>query len=142
MLVYIAGPLTHGDQCLNVRAAVMAGNRLMRAGHDVIIPHLFVYVEMMDPVSDERTTSYDEWLARDLRLLKRCDCVLRLPGTSPGADREVTYAREHGIPVYFDEHELRRVSRPIIGDPACKHDGDTTIWGGWPKCAKCGAWKD
>ena len=35
------------------------------------------------------------------RLLERCDAVLRLPGESAGADRDVETAARRGIPVYY-----------------------------------------
>ncbi|CCK15890.1 FIG00554475: hypothetical protein [Cronobacter universalis NCTC 9529] len=35
------------------------------------------------------------------RLVAKCDAVLRLPGASSGADRDVEIAREHGLEVYF-----------------------------------------
>jgi hypothetical protein len=34
------------------------------------------------------------------RLLEHCDGVLRLPGESTGADRDVAIAQQRGIPVY------------------------------------------
>jgi hypothetical protein len=40
-----------------------------------------------------------EWLAV-------CDCVLRLPGESKGADAEVKFAQEIGKPVYYSIAEL------------------------------------
>lgn len=44
-------------------------------------------------------------------VLERCDAVLRLPGESPGADREVHYAISLGKPVYYGLEELPNVSR-------------------------------
>ena len=35
------------------------------------------------------------------RLLEKCDAVLRLEGTSKGADDDVRVARERGLKVYF-----------------------------------------
>ncbi len=35
------------------------------------------------------------------RLLERCDAVLRVDGSSKGADEDVRLARERGLPVYF-----------------------------------------
>ncbi len=35
------------------------------------------------------------------RLLEKCDAVLRLEGTSKGADEDVRVARERGLKVYF-----------------------------------------
>jgi hypothetical protein len=40
------------------------------------------------------------------RLLQHCDAVLRLPGTSSGAENDVRLARERGIPVYFDVADI------------------------------------
>ena len=40
------------------------------------------------------------------RLLKRCDAVLRLPGASRGADRDVARAQALGLPVYHHIDEL------------------------------------
>jgi hypothetical protein len=40
------------------------------------------------------------------RLIQICDAVLRMPGSSKGADNDVRLARERGIPVYFDIGEI------------------------------------
>jgi hypothetical protein len=40
-------------------------------------------------------------MKQDFEWLKCCDAVLRLPGESTGADREVALAKELGIPVYY-----------------------------------------
>ena len=40
------------------------------------------------------------------RLLDHCDAVLRLPGISTGADRDVAIARRRGIPVYHHIEEI------------------------------------
>lgn len=39
--------------------------------------------------------------AYDLAWLERCDALLRVPGPSAGADREVAHARERGLPTFF-----------------------------------------
>ncbi|PRY68438.1 hypothetical protein B0I08_104140 [Glaciihabitans tibetensis] len=44
------------------------------------------------------------------RLLARCDAVLRLPGTSKGADQDVAIARERGLPVYTSLEEIPGVA--------------------------------
>ena len=94
--VYVAGPFTHGDQAANVRAAIDAGKRLMDAGLHPFVPHLSWFSDFVHP------TPYEEWLAYDLEWIKRCDAVLRLPGYSPGAEREANFARFLGIPVFGD----------------------------------------
>lgn len=40
------------------------------------------------------------------RLIQRCDAVLRVPGASKGADMDVALARELGLLVCHDAHEL------------------------------------
>jgi hypothetical protein len=44
----------------------------------------------------------DYWYEWDLHALLKCDALLRMPGISVGADREVEFARAHGIPVFDD----------------------------------------
>jgi hypothetical protein len=36
----------------------------------------------------------------------KCDAVLRLPGASGGADRDVEIAREHGLTIYFSLEDV------------------------------------
>ena len=47
------------------------------------------------------TKGYEQWMKLDLAWLDKCDALLRLPGESPGSDREVDAAKERGIPVYY-----------------------------------------
>jgi hypothetical protein len=49
-------------------------------------------------------------------MLARCDALLRLPGESPGADREVKRARELWIPVYglLEDQFGREMQRLIV----------------------------
>jgi hypothetical protein len=50
---------------------------------------------------------YDEILHPTAgRLIEHCDAILRLPGTSKGADNDVRLAHERGIPVYYDISEI------------------------------------
>ena len=49
------------------------------------------------------------------RLLRHCDAVLRLPGESTGADRDVAIANELGLPVYHDLTDIPGIAdRPGI----------------------------
>lgn len=94
--IYIAGPITHGDQGDNVRRAIQAGHALIRAGHAPFIPHLFVFAHMHEP------QAYETWMLIDFTFLSACDALLRLEGYSPGADRELAYAEALGLPVFTD----------------------------------------
>jgi hypothetical protein len=40
------------------------------------------------------------------RLLQHCDAVLRLEGTSKGADQDVAIAQKRGLPVYRRVEEI------------------------------------
>lgn len=43
---------------------------------------------------------YEVWMRWCLSWVRRCDAVYRLPGESPGADREVALAEELGLPIF------------------------------------------
>lgn len=93
-LVYIAGPYTGGDVAVNVKSAMQAAHAIMDAGHVPHCPHLSHFLHI------ERPRLYEEWMACDFVMLARCDEVVRLPGESPGADREIVEAGKLGIPVF------------------------------------------
>lgn len=92
--IYVSGPLTLGDQAINVRTAVLFAAQLRRAHLHAYVPHLTWFAHVIDP--DE----YEEWMTLDLAWLERCDALVRLPGTSAGADREVAKAKELGLFVH------------------------------------------
>jgi uncharacterized protein DUF4406 len=92
--IYVAGPYSKGDTVLNVREAILAGDRLWALGYAPLIPHLTHFWHLLCP------HDYETWLAYDNELLPCCDAVLRLPGGSSGTDKEVALARSLGLPVY------------------------------------------
>jgi hypothetical protein len=91
--VYIAGPYTEAPE-LNVQLAIEAANYLMRLGLQPFVPHLCHYMHVTEP------QSYERWMTYDFVWLDRSDSLLRLPGKSAGADREVARANQNGIPVF------------------------------------------
>lgn len=93
--IYVAGPITIGDQFVNVRNAVLAAEKLRAAGWAPFVPHLSAHWHMIAPVS------YEDWLTYDFAWIDVCDAVIRLQGESRGADREVAYAQSIGKPVFF-----------------------------------------
>lgn len=101
--IYIAGPYTNGDVGENVRQAVLAGMRLREFDEKIVpvIPHLFHLAHLISP------RDHAFWMAWDLDLLVRCDALYRLPGVSPGADKEVSEALMMDKPVCFSMAELR-----------------------------------
>lgn len=94
MRVYVAGPYTLGDVVLNVRAAVLAGDRLLAAGHTPYVPHLTMFWHAIVP------RPVEDWYNLDLQWLEVCDVLVRLPGESKGADAEVAAAHEMGIEIW------------------------------------------
>ena len=98
-LIYIAGPYTDPDPVSNTRRAIDAFNVLVDAGFTPFVPHLTLFIDIIH----QQSASF--WYAYDLELLERCDVLLRLSGDSWGADREVEFATDHGIPVFFGTAE-------------------------------------
>lgn len=93
--VYVAGPYTKGDSCINTHNAIVAGNQLWDAGYTPFIPHLCHLWHCVTP------RPYALWLEYDFEFLSACDILLRLPGESNGADAEVAEANRLGIPVFY-----------------------------------------
>lgn len=114
LLILIAGPYRSGtgdDPALlaaNLRALEEAAWPIFRAGHLPMIGEWVALPVMRgagstrvgDPVSEQVLYPTAE------RLLQHCDAVLRLPGTSTGADQDVRIARERGLPVYESIDEI------------------------------------
>jgi len=97
---YVAGPYTAPDPVENTRTALLTGDRLYAAGLLPIVPHISLLSHLVAP------HPADYWYEFDLHLLARCDMLLRLPGHSVGADREVEFAIERDIIVFRSENAL------------------------------------
>lgn len=102
-LVYIAGPYSKPDPVQNTNEAIRFGLQIRDAFNvAVIIPHLTLLAHMVTP----RNIEY--WYSFDLDQLDHCDALFRLRGESKGADLEVAYAEDRGIPVLHQISELQR----------------------------------
>ena len=77
-----------------------AADLLIQMGIAPYVPHLSHFQHMMWP------HDYEVWMAVGLAWLRTCDAILRLPGESPGADREVEVARILEIPVFYSVDKL------------------------------------
>jgi hypothetical protein len=102
--VYIAGPLHNDGQTTNVAQNVWKAKKafaqLLQLGYAPFCPHLTHYI---DPAG---LVPHDVWMLVDLPWVEVSHAVLRLPGPSKGADIEVNFARELGIPVFDHIMEL------------------------------------
>lgn len=94
MRVYVAGPYT-ADPASCTAAAIAAGDELLRAGHEPFVPHLSHYWHRL-----HTEHGYEAWMRLDLAWVAVAEALVRLPGESSGADREVELALQRGIPVF------------------------------------------
>lgn len=100
-LVYVAGPYVRPDCVENTHKAIKVGHELQESGLVTThVPHVTLLSHIVVPLPE------DHWYAYDIALLARCDALYRMAGASTGADREVEYAIEHGIPVFALAGEL------------------------------------
>jgi len=101
-LVYVAGPYTLPDPVENAHHAIRFASELLDEGLVTpFVPHLTLLWHLVAP------RDVDFWYDYDIAMLAKCDAIFRLPGESVGADREVNYARDEGLPVFEDIGELR-----------------------------------
>lgn len=100
--VYVAGPISKGDQHLNCRNGIEACDKLLMKGFIPFCPFLTGFWHTIFP------HHYEVWMEYDFEWLKACECVLRLPGESSGADREVKLAESIGLPVFHSIEALER----------------------------------
>lgn len=96
--VYVAGPIgsiPHRRR-LNALAAIQLANEL----RDIDPKRIFPFVpHLMESWNQSFPRAYEDWMSYDEFWLDRCHVLFRIPGESPGADREVAHARRLGIPV-------------------------------------------
>lgn len=100
--IYISGPITQGDRNHNVYQAMHACRQLMLDGFAPLNP----IASCCYPFAWEPDMQHDLWIACDLAWVAVADAVYRLPGESAGADAEVAFAKERGIPVFSGRYDL------------------------------------
>ena len=92
-IVYVAGPYSANPTHCTTRAAITA-MAIFEAGDFIpMLPHLSHHWDAITP------QPYTTWLEIDLGLLHGCDFITRMPGKSSGADGEMAYAEQIGLPV-------------------------------------------
>lgn len=103
--VYVAGPYSIGDLVQNTAEAIRAADVLVNEGFIPYVPHLSMFWHFLcqHPVGF--------WYRLDIEWLKKCNYLLRIPGESVGADREVDIARACHIPIYYTVKELVEAAR-------------------------------
>jgi len=104
--IYVAGPYSVGDKQKNITTNMAYSSILLDLGFIPFVPLLTHFWDKEFP------HNYEFWLAYDLYWLIKCDAVLRTPGTSKGADREIAYAYDYKIPVFYSVRDLILTTRP------------------------------
>ena len=99
--IYVSGPLSMGDTQANIKIAIDVASTLLRMGSTPILPHLTHYWDLVRP------ENYETWIQYDMRLVRCCHALYRIPGESPGADREVGLAKRLRLPVLGDSVQAR-----------------------------------
>ena len=95
-IIFVAGPYSGGDTAQNVRRAIDRGMQLNDQGHYAVIPHLSHFLHIIEK------RPYEYWMALSHIIVPKCDKLIRLPGESPGADREVDFAKISGVEVVIE----------------------------------------
>jgi hypothetical protein len=114
LMILIAGPYRSGTNddpekmAQNLRSLESVALPLYRAGHIPLIGEWLALPLLREAGSKHPGDAiYDEILYPIAnRLITRCDAVLRLPGSSKGADEDVRLATERGLAVYHNLEEV------------------------------------
>lgn len=97
--VYVSGPISSNPKA-NALIAIEYADVLLDMGFAPYIPHLSVFWGEVCP------HEYEDWMKLDFAWIEVCNAVLRFPGHSPGADREIVFAEGLGIPVFYTIEDL------------------------------------
>lgn len=117
MMILIAGPYrsgTNDDPVLiqkNIETMESYALPIFRAGHIPLLGEWFalplVQLAGSRKIGDEAFNEIFHPIA--IRLLEKCDAVLRVGGPSQGADEMVRIGRELGLKIYRDASEIPTV---------------------------------
>lgn len=117
LLILIAGPYrsgTGGDPQLiaqNLARLEEVSGPIFRLGHVPMIGE-WAALPILRTLDAAEAGEGDVMYETAYRLLQHCDAVLRLPGESAGADKDVEIAKERGLPVYRSLEEIPPASTP------------------------------
>lgn len=90
MRIYLAGPISSNPEA-HLEKALEVATVVIDKGHNPYIPNLMFYLEAKKP------REYETWMTLDEEWLVTCDAAYRIPGESPGADREMKLANDLGL---------------------------------------------
>lgn len=101
---YIAGPYsapTRDEEDYNIRNAALVAAEYYKNGYAVYCPHL--QTSYIDRHFNDGQLDYEDWLARDIYWISKCDVVVFLPSwkNSRGAVIEHMVARGLGKEIHY-----------------------------------------
>lgn len=109
--IYLASPYSKGDVGANVHNHYRVADYLSNQGFHVKTPLSSHLWHLIIP------RPYEFWMEYDFVELEECDAVVRVDGESSGADREVLYATDLGLPIHhfkgFDFDSLNKLDNFI-----------------------------
>ena len=114
-IIYIAGPLfNHGKLTYeaakqNWEKTIIIADRLMQKGWSPYVPHhsLFMWKYFKD--HQDRDIPWEEWMSLDSSFIREARALYFI-GHSTGADRELAWALDHGLAIYFNIDEVATVT--------------------------------
>lgn len=124
--IYIAGPFTGDgsdeDKMVNREKAHQMQRALTEMGHFPHCPHTHTY-ELDGIFDNSPIDEYAYFMDLDLRYIEQMmDALIRLPGDSPGADKEVKLAKALGLPVYTCLEDVPRPTEKDTPNVECHDD--------------------
>jgi len=100
MKIFISSPYTKGDVNRNVRVQMDAFNALIGLGFTPMAPLHLHFQDLIHPLK------YEQCITWCLDWIEACDLLLRFPGESSGADREMAHAHKLKVPIIANRYEL------------------------------------
>lgn len=100
--VFIASPYTRGEIDKNMQNQKDISNKLIDLGF-CPLPIALCYHQLAIDLPRE----YNVWIELTANWIQKCDCILRLPGESLGADNELEIAKELNMPIFYEIEELK-----------------------------------
>lgn len=123
--VYISGPISLGSKTENFAQFMHAQRALIEAGFAPLNPGLTMHEGIA------KAFDHETWLEVDLPWVEAADLLIRLPGESKGADREVRAAIEAGVEVLCHDEWCCVENAYVTDDPvgyACQLVRDGDLW--------------
>jgi hypothetical protein len=110
--IYVAGPISGTNEFVverNYRRGQNIGKILQKKGHLVFVPHN--YVLKVPGQLNLPEQMYENLLSLDLSVIRYWATALYFMGSSPGADRELKFARELGLKIFDDQSAVPDLSQ-------------------------------